>query len=127
MALAAIAVVALIASIGGGSDGDARRAQPGRRRHGARRGTDVLPDGGLFKIPDEVDSAKAGSRRRRLRAQDASRRVRDHLGPSDPPVRLPVEPTDLGEGTIPFPRPDGAYSESPDVEQLRPRPSSTAA
>lgn len=117
IALATIAVVAMIASFGGDSEGDA--GEPATERDVTVRdaGPEVLPEGGLFEIPDEVDGPKAGAAAAGCELLTFRPRTRDHVGPNDPPVDYPSDPPTSGMHH-PVPAPDGAYSEAPDVERL---------
>jgi len=117
VALATIAVVALIASLGGGSDGDAVEPEPNGDLTVRDEGPGVLPDGGLFKIPEEVDSAEAGAAAADCELRSFKVRSRDHVTRGDGPVRYSSKPPTSGEHD-PVPAPDGAYSVSPDVERL---------
>lgn len=114
--LATIAVVAMVASIGG-SDGDADTVDPDAEVTVRDAGPDVLPDGGLFEIPDEVDGPRAGAKAAGCELLSFRARTRDHLGPGDPPVDYPSDPPTSGLHH-PVPAPDGAYAEAPDVERL---------
>jgi len=115
--LATIAVVAMVASIGGGSDGDADEPDPGGDVTVREAGPDVLPEGGLFKIPEEVDGPAAGAEAAGCELRTFRAKSRDHVGPSDPPVEYGSDPPTSGRHD-PVPAPDGAYAESPDVQKL---------
>ncbi len=115
--LATIAVVAMIGSFGGGSDGDAGEPDVGGDVTVEDAGPDVLPDGGLFEIPDDVDGPKAGAAAAGCELLTFRPRSRDHIGPNDPTPDYPSDPPTSGRHH-PVPAPDGAYSEAPDVERL---------
>jgi len=116
--LATVAVVAMIASIGGGSDGDADEPDPGGDVTVREvEEPDLLPGGGLFKIPEEVDGPEMGAAAADCELRTFRARTRDHIGPNDPPVDYSSNPPTSGMHD-PVPAPDGAYEESPDVENL---------
>ncbi len=107
VALATIAVVAMIASVGGGSDGDADEPQTTADVTVRDAGPDVLPEGGLFKIPEDVDGAEAGAAAAGCELKDFRAKSRDHVGPNDPPVDYSSDPPTSGRHD-PTPAPDGA-------------------
>jgi hypothetical protein len=117
VALATIAVVAMIGSFGGGSEGDAGEPDPAGDVTVRDAGPDVLPDGGLFEIPDEVDGPKAGAAAAGCELLTFRPRSRDHIGAGNPAPDYPSDPPTSGRHH-PVPAPDGAYSEAPDVERL---------
>lgn len=117
VALATIAVIAMIGSFGGDSEGDAGGPTVAGDVTVQDAGPDVLPDGGLFEIPDEVDGPKAGAAAADCELLTFRARTRDHLGPTDPTPDYPSDPPTSGRHH-PVPAPDGAYSEAPDVERL---------
>lgn len=115
--LATIAVVALIASIGDGSDGDAVEPDPEADVTVRETEPPLLPGGGLFKVPEQVDSVESGARAAGCELKTFRARTRDHVAPGDPPVRYSSRPPTSGKHD-PTPAPDGAYSEAPNVESL---------
>jgi Protein of unknown function (DUF3105) len=125
--LATIAVVAMIASFGGDgeSDSGAVEAEPAggilapddERDEPEHDEPDLLPGGGLFKIPEDVESVAAGARAAGCELRNFKVKSRDHVTEADGPVHYSSSPPTSGEHH-PVPAPDGAYSESPDVEQL---------
>lgn len=122
--LATIAVVALIASLGdSGADGDTGDQLPAgddvtvRDDAPEREEPDLLPEDGLFDIPDDVESVAAGAAAADCELRKFRVRSRDHVTTVDPPVRYSSRPPTSGDHD-PVPAPDGAYSESPEVQQL---------
>lgn len=116
--LATIAVVAMIASIGGESSGGADELDPdGDVVMREVQKPDLLPGGGLFKIPEDVDGPRMGAAAADCELKSFRAKSRDHLGPGDPPVEYSSRPPTSGMHD-PVPAPDGAYEESPDVENL---------
>jgi hypothetical protein len=118
--LATIGVVAMIASFGSDSDGGASEPDPSGDvtvREEADR-TDLLPEGGTFQTPDDtVESVAAAARDAGCELKRFRATSRAHAAPDDPPVRYRSNPPTSGKHD-PVPAPDGAYSESPDVEKL---------
>lgn len=117
--LATIGVVAMIASFGSDSDGGASEPDPSGdvTVREAPEETDLLPEGGAFATPEDgadvAEAAKAaGCELKTFRA-----RSRDHVAPSDPPVRYSSDPPTSGRHD-PIPAPDGAYSEAPETQRL---------
>jgi hypothetical protein len=116
--LATIAVVALVVSIGDGSD-DNGVVDPGPAAEIEvdEAPDNVLPDGGLFKIPDDVDGVAEGAKAADCELKSFAVRSNDHVADSDPPVRYPSDPPAGGEHD-PVPAQDGAYAVSPGVQRL---------
>ncbi len=116
--LATIAVVAMIGSFGGESEGDAGQPDPdGDVTVREVERPKLLPGGGLFKVPADVDGPEMGAAAADCELKSFRARTRDHVGPTDPPVRYSSKPPTSGMHH-PVPAPDGAYEEAPDVERL---------
>ena len=115
--LATIAVVALIGSLGdGGAEGDPVEPEPSADTP-VRAEPDLLPEGGLFNIPDDVDSVAAGAKAAGCELRNFRVKSRDHVTARDPPVRDSSNPPTSGDHD-PTPAADGAYSKSPEIQQL---------
>jgi Protein of unknown function (DUF3105) len=115
--LAAIAVVAMISSVAGGDDDGVVAPDPRADVTVREEGTDVLPDGGLFNIPDDVDNAEQGAAAADCELKSFKATTRDHVAPGGAPVRYSSNPPTSGRHD-PVPAQDGAYSVSPDVQRL---------
>jgi hypothetical protein len=116
--LATIAVVAMIGSFAGGSEGDAGELDPdGDVTVREVETPKLLPGGGLFKVPEDVDGPKMGAAAADCELKSFRARTRDHVAPGGPPVEYSSKPPTSGRHH-PVPAPDGAYEEAPDVERL---------
>jgi uncharacterized protein DUF3105 len=116
--LAAIAVVAMIASIAGGSDDDGIVApDPRADVTVSEAAEDLLPDKGLFKVPEDVDGVEEGATAADCELKSFKVASNKHVAPSDPPVRYPSDPPTSGRHD-PVPAQDGAYSVAPDTQRL---------
>jgi Protein of unknown function (DUF3105) len=118
IALATIAVVAMIASFGDSADGDDTVApDPAAEVTTEADAPELLPDGGLFDIPDDVDGVEQGARIGGCELKSFRVASRDHVAPGGDPVRYSSSPPTSGRH-YPTPAQDGAYEVSPDVGQL---------
>jgi hypothetical protein len=114
--LATIGVVAMIASFGGDSDDDTLRpAATGDVV--AREAPELLPDGGLFDVPEEVDDVEQGAEAADCELRSFRVKSKDHVPDPDEEVRYSSSPPTSGRHH-PVPAEDGAYSVSPDVRKL---------
>lgn len=119
VALATIAVMAMIGSIAGGS-GDDNVVAPDPRDDvtvGEEEREDLLPDKGLFEVPEEVDGVKEGAAAAGCELKSFRAVSNLHVSPGDPPVRYSSNPPTSGKHD-PVPAQDGAYSVSPGVQRL---------
>jgi len=116
--LATIAVVAMIASIADGSGDDGVVApDPRADVTVSEEPEDLLPDKGLFKVPEEVDGLEEGAAVADCELKSFRVRSNEHVAPDDPPVRYSSDPPTSGRHD-PVPAEDGAYSVAPDLQQL---------
>ncbi len=117
--LATIAVVAMIGSVAGGSDDDTV-VSPDPRGDvtvSEEETEDLLPDKGLFEVPEEVDGVQEGAAAADCELKSFKATSNLHVSPSDPPVRYSSDPPTSGKHD-PVPAQDGAYSVSPGVQRL---------
>jgi hypothetical protein len=119
VALATIAVVAMIASIAGGSDDEGVVAPDPRAdvTISEEEAENLLPDKGLFEIPEEVDGVEEGAAAADCELKSFKAASNLHVAPGDPPVRYSSNPPTSGKHD-PVPAQDGAYSVSPGVQRL---------
>lgn len=115
--LATIAVVAMVVSLGDGSDDGVSVGPDPSGGVTAQEAVDLLPDGGLFTVPDDVDSAAAGAKAGGCELKSFKAKSNEHVTDQDPPVRYSSDPPTSGKHD-PVPAQDGAYSVAPDVQQL---------
>ncbi len=116
--LATIAVVAMIASIAGGSNDDGTVApDPRADVTVSEEAENLLPDKGLFKVPEDVDGVEQGAAAANCELESFKARSNDHVTEQDRPVRYSSDPPTSGRHD-PVPAEDGAYSVAPDVQQL---------
>jgi hypothetical protein len=116
--LATIAVVAMIASIANGSgDDDLVAPDPRADVTVSEEPEDLLPDKGLFKVPEEVDGVEAGAAAADCELESFKVRSNEHVAPDDPPVRYSSDPPTSGRHD-PVPAEDGAYSVAPEIQRL---------
>lgn len=116
--LATIAVVAMIASIAGGSADDGVVTPDPRADVTVRKETeDLLPDKGLFKVPDEVDGVEEGAAAADCELKSFKAKTNEHVTERDPPVKYSSNPPTSGRHD-PVPAEDGAYSVAPEIQRL---------
>jgi hypothetical protein len=116
--LATIAVVAMIASVAGGSDDDGVVPPDPRADVTVNEETEsLLPDKGLFKVPDEVDGVEEGAAAADCELKSFKAKSNEHVTDQDPPVRYSSNPPTSGRHD-PVPAEDGAYSVAPDTQRL---------
>jgi hypothetical protein len=116
--LATIAVVAMIGSIAGGSDDGVVAPDPRADVTVSEEEVeDLLPDKGLFEVPQDVDGVEEGAAAAGCELKSFRAKSNQHVSEQDGPVRYASDPPTSGKHN-PVPAEDGAYSVSPDVEQL---------
>lgn len=116
--LATIAVVAMIASIAGGSDDDGIvTPDPRADVTVSEEKENLLPDKGLFKVPEEVDGVEQGAAAADCELKSFKAKSNEHVTEQDPPVRYSSNPPTSGKHD-PVPAEDGAYSVAPDTQRL---------
>lgn len=116
--LATIAVVAMIASIADGSgDDDVVAPDPRADLTVSEETEDLLPDKGLFKVPEDVEGVEEGAAAADCELESFRARSNEHVTDQDPPVRYSSNPPTSGRHD-PVPAEDGAYSVAPDVQRL---------
>ncbi len=115
--LATIAVIALITSLDGDSDGGTVTPNGDGDVVARKAGPDVLPDGGLFNVPDDVDSVEAGAKAGGCELESYPVKSNEHVADPKERVRYSSNPPTSGRHN-PVPAQDGAYPVSPDVQKL---------
>jgi NAD(P)H-dependent FMN reductase len=115
--LATIAVVAMIASIADGSGDDDVVAPDPRADVTVRETENLLPDKGLFKVPEDVDDVDEGAAAADCELKSFKANSNEHVTKLDGPVHYLSDPPTSGRHD-PVPAEDGAYSVAPDVQQL---------
>jgi hypothetical protein len=116
--LATIAVVAMVASIAGGSDDDGIVAPDPRADVTVSEETEnLLPDKGLFKVPEEVEDVEEGAAAAGCELESFRAKSNVHVSEQDPPVQYSSNPPTSGRHD-PVPAEDGAYSVAPDLQRL---------
>jgi hypothetical protein len=116
--LATIAVVAMVVSIAGGSDDDGTVTPDPRADATVSEETEnLLPDKGLFKVPEDVDGVEQGAATADCELESFKARSNEHVTEQDPPVRYSSNPPTSGPHH-PVPAEDGAYSVAPDTQRL---------
>lgn len=117
--LATIAVVAMIGSVAGGSDDDGVVAPDPRAdvTVSEEETENLLPDKGLFKVPDDVDGVEEGATAASCELKSFKAKSNEHVTKSDPPVHYSSNPPTSGRHD-PIPAEDGAYSVAPDTQRL---------
>lgn len=115
--LATIAVVAMIGSIAGGSDDGIATPDPRADVTVSEESENLLPDKGLFEVPEKVDGVEEGAAAADCELKSFEAKSNEHVTEQDPPVRYSSNPPTSGRHD-PVPAEDGAYSVAPDVQQL---------
>jgi hypothetical protein len=115
IAFAVVVVVIAVLSAGGGEDSDGVVADGAANPR--ELAAEVLPDGGTFALPEEVDSVHEAARAASCELRSYAVESKDHVSNPDEYIPRSSRPPTSGRHA-PVPAPDGAYAIPPDVDQL---------
>jgi len=112
-----VVVIAVLSAGNASSDDEDSDGVTSRSANGQVVELDVLPDGGVFARPREVDSVEEGAEAADCELKSYDVESKDHISDPDEYVPRSSRPPTSGRHH-PLPAQDGAYAVSPDVDSL---------